>query len=102
MPIAYTVRCTFTDPDIARRWADWLLEEHLQDVVDAGAESAALIELEGAPLTLEARYTFGERAAFDAYVQDSAPRLRAQGLERFPLDLGLSYERSVGVIRGRR
>ena len=32
MKIAYTVRCRFTDPDVAEQWLRWLHNEHLQDV----------------------------------------------------------------------
>jgi hypothetical protein len=104
MPIAYTVRCTFSDEATARDWAAWLREAHLDDVLDAGAERASLVRLDGPGIAYEARYRFPDRAAFDAYITDHAPRLRAEGLARFPLDLGLDYTRCVGevVVRRRR
>ncbi|MEO1086369.1 MAG: DUF4286 family protein [Acidobacteriota bacterium] len=98
MRIAYTVSCTFTSPDVASRWLGWLRDGHLADVVDAGAESAYAVRLDGSPVRCEARYTFATRAAFEAYERDHAPRLREEGLALFPLDLGLEYSRSVGEV----
>jgi hypothetical protein len=45
------------------------------------------------------RYHFPSREAFAAYERDHAPRLRADGLRRFPPERGVSYRRSVGVVR---
>lgn len=99
--IRYTVACTFTDPEVATRWLAWLEDGHLADVCAAGAESAEAVRMDGDSangdtVTYEARYVFPSRAAFEAYERDHAPRLRAEGLEKFPLDLGLTYRRSVG------
>jgi len=93
----YVVSCTFTDPSVAERWLAWLRDQHLQDVVDAGARSARVVRLDGEPLTLEAHYAFDDRQAFAAYERDHAPRLRSEGLELFPLELGLTYSRRTGV-----
>lgn len=98
--IAYTVECTFTDPALADAWLEWLRDGHLADVCAAGAVSAVAQRLDGEPHRCEARYRFPSRQAFEAYERDHAPRLRAEGLERFPLELGLAYRRSVGEIVG--
>lgn len=104
MKIAYTVRCRFTDAAVAEKWLDWLRDGHLQDVCDAGAESAYAVRMDLEPgstdaAVCEARYTFPSRNAFEIYEADHAPRLREEGLTLFPLDLGLSYARSLGEIR---
>lgn len=96
--IAYTVECTFTDPEVAERWLDWLRDEHLADVCAAGALAAVAVRLDGEPVTCQARYLFADRAAFDVYERVDAPRLREEGLERFPLELGLGYRRSLGEV----
>ncbi|MEM7582754.1 MAG: DUF4286 family protein [Acidobacteriota bacterium] len=96
--IAYTVACTFTDPAVAERWAAWLEDGHLEDVCAAGATRAVAVKLDGDTIRYEARYRFASRAAFEAYERDHAPRLRAEGLAKFPLELGLTYERAVGEI----
>lgn len=98
MMIAYTVTCTFDDPSVAVEWLDWLEIEHLADVCEAGALSADVVRLDGDPVTCAVRYRFASREAFDAYERDHAPRLRAEGLERFPLERGLAYARSVGEV----
>ena len=95
---AYTVICTFEKAEVADAWTDWLRGGHLADVRAAGAIAAELVRLEGIPIRLEARYRFASRQAFEDYERDHAPRLRAEGLERFPLALGLSYERTIGEI----
>ena len=99
MKIAYTVSCAFTDAAVADRWMDWLENGHLADVVDAGAESALAVRLDGESVRCEARYVFASRQAFETYEREHAPRLREEGLTLFPLDLGLEYSRSVGEIR---
>jgi hypothetical protein len=96
--IAYTVRCTFEDPAVAAEWTEWLVSVHLAEVLAAGAIAAELVRLDGEDTVLEARYRFATRPGFAAYERDHAPRLRAEGLSRFPLSRGLRYERSVGEV----
>lgn len=96
--IVYGVRCTFTDAAVAERWAKWLVERHLADVCAAGALHAELVRFDGEPHILEARYRFESRDAYERYIADHAPRLRAEGLALFPLELGLTYERYVAEL----
>ncbi len=93
---AYTVRCEFDDPAVAQKWLRWLESEHLADVCAAGALGAEVIRLDGKPVCCEVRYRFASREAFAAYERDHAPRLRAEGLKRFPPELGLRYTRTTG------
>jgi len=95
---AYTVRCAFTDPQVAEEWLAWMRDEHFADVIAAGAQRAELVRLDGDPITCECRYRFADRPAFERYEREQAPRLRAEGLERFPLDRGLTYSRSTGEV----
>jgi hypothetical protein len=99
--IAYTVRCTFDDENVAEEWIAWLREEHLADVRAGGAIDATVVRLdrdEGALLTCEVRYHFASREMLATYEREHAPRLRAEGLAKFPLERGLAYSRSVGEI----
>ncbi len=89
----YVVQCTFEDPDVAAEWLDWLRVEHVQDVVDAGAIEGRIWRLDGPTLTYQIHYQFPSREAFQIYESEHAPRLREEGLRRFPLELGLKYER---------
>ncbi len=99
---AYSVICQFTGTDAegtAQRWLEWLIDQHLADVLAAGAASADVVRWDGEPLTLEVRYTFASRAAFNQYEQEHAPRLRAEGIAKFPpSELGLIYRRQTGDI----
>ena len=96
--IAYTVRCTFDDPAVMNEWMAWLVDGHIADVCAAGALDGTIVKLDGEPNRVEVRYTFASREVFETYERDHAPRLREEGLQRFPLELGLKYERSVGEI----
>jgi hypothetical protein len=95
---AYTVQCTFTDQAVAEEWLVWLREEHLADVCRVGALGAEVVRFDGEPIRCEVRYRFASRAAFDTYERDHAPRLREEGLRRFPIERGLTYLRSTGEI----
>ena len=91
---SYTVRCEIADAAVADSWLNWLVSKHVADVLQAGALSAEIFELE--PGTFEIRYRFESEDAFRTYERDHAPALRLEGLQKFPLELGLSYSRSTG------
>ena len=96
MTFAYTVHAAFDDPAVATEWADWLRNGHFADVLAAGAGSAELVQR--APLELEARYWFADAAAFARYEQESAPKLRAEGLTKFPPSRGVRLSRTMGGV----
>jgi hypothetical protein len=109
--IAYSVRCTITNPAVADEWCRWMVEGHLAGVCAAGAIRAELVRLDPvteatgakpAPeaVTFEARYLFRSRDDFRRYEADAAPALRAEGLARFPLERGLVYERTTAEVLG--
>jgi hypothetical protein len=50
------------------------------------------------PATVETQYVFPSRKAFDTYVRDHAPALRADGLKHFPPESGVTYERQVAEV----
>lgn len=93
----YRVRCTFTDPAVATRWLEWLQITHLADVKAAGALDARVLRIDSEDTVLEAVYSFEDRAAFERYEREHAPRLRDEGLALFPLSFGLTYERTTAV-----
>ena len=95
---SYTVRCRFSNPDIAKEWFEWLRNDHVQDVIDCGADSAEIVKMDSVHLTFEIRYQFLNRNAFEEYEQDHAHRLRKEGLLKYPLTLGLEYERTTGEV----
>jgi hypothetical protein len=96
--IAYTVAASFTAAAVADEWLRWLREGHVADVLAGGAERAVIVRLDGPGREFEVRYEFPSREAFDRYLADHAPRLRAEGLARFPPERGVAYRRSVGEV----
>lgn len=102
---SYTVICEFDDESVAQEWVDWLRDEHLWDVCKAGAIDAEVIAVDRDDdhalrnvWIREVRYHFHDRSAFEIYVRDHAPRLREEGLKRFPPQRGLRYARRSGEI----
>src|SRR5262249_38654907 len=96
--IAYTVTVTFTTDELADAWLRWLRDGHVAAVLAGGATDAEIIALDGPGRSFEVRYHFPSREAFVRYEQDHAPRLRAEGLKLFPVERGVTYRRSVGVV----
>ncbi len=96
--IVYTVTCTFLNEALADEWVQWLADEHLAEVIEAGAQNAEVTRLDGSSVRIEARYHFESREAFNEYERNHSPRLRNEGLKKFPLDRGLSYVRGIGEV----
>jgi len=94
----YTVAGEFNDPAVAEEWLAWLRDGHLRAVCEAGACSAEVVACHGHPPRFEVRYAFPSRAAFQAYERDHAPRLREEGLARFPAARGVRYDRTTGEV----
>ncbi len=101
MSFAYTVTGEFDDPTVAGEWVAWLRDGHLADVLAAGAEEAVLVRLEPtaeAQLKFEVRFRFADAAAFARYEKEGAPKLRAEGLAKFPASRGVRMTRTLGEI----
>lgn len=96
--IVYSVLATFQDSATVADWLRWLREGHITDVLAGGASDAEVIELDELARSFEVRYHFPSREAFARYEREHAPRLRAEGLKRFPAEKGISYRRTVGVV----
>lgn len=79
----YEVHATCADAATADEWLRWMCDRHIADVVAAGAISGRVLRIDGSPHAFVAQYEFASRAALDAYLANHAPRLRAQGLEKF-------------------
>ncbi|MFI4896906.1 MAG: hypothetical protein ACIARR_03690, partial [Phycisphaerales bacterium JB059] len=73
---------------------------HIQAVLRGGATRAQVIRSADAedPRRVEVRYAFPTQEAFETYVADHAPALRAEGLERFGPGSGVEFARSLGRI----
>jgi hypothetical protein len=99
MKIAYTVAVTFSDSSLVEDWLSWLQGGHIADVLAGGASDVEIIEMEASSPSFEIRYHFPSREGFANYEKEHAPRLRAEGLARFPAEKGIIYRRSVGVVK---
>lgn len=96
--VRYTVCATFDDPAIAQEWIDWLIGGHCEEVIAGGALNVEIVVLDEEALSYEVRYDFPDRATFEQYEAEHAPRLRAEGLEQFPPERGIIYARTVGAV----
>ena len=95
---AYTVCVTFQNSTLAKDWLDWLRNGHIQEVIECGASDAEIVKLDGAENSFEIRYHFASRESFGEYERDHAPRLRAEGLAKFPVEKGVAYKRTTGDV----
>lgn len=99
--IVYTVLATLPDAGTAAEWLRWLREGHIAAILTAGATAAEIVALDGTGLVFEVRYRFPSRESFDRYEREIAHQLRSEGLQRFPVERGIVYRRSVGVVKNR-
>ncbi len=101
---AYAVLARGTDPALRDRYLAWLTTGgHVRAVIQAGARSGEVMVLDepatdGPGWAIETRYHFASKDAFEAYVCDHAPALRAEGQRLFPPESGIRLERRAGWV----
>jgi hypothetical protein len=100
--ILYTVRSTCRDVQQRGRYLAWLAPNHLLQVKAGGAQDVRVVLPDRAgdsgPAIVEVQYVFLSRKAYDTYIRDHAPALRADLLNHFPPESGVTYERQVAEI----
>lgn len=98
--IAYTVIATLPDSKTADEYVQWLENGHVDDVIEHGAHSGAIVRMvePSAPIQVETRYIFSTTAMFDRYVKQFSPALRDEGLQKFPPERGVTFERRIGEV----
>lgn len=82
--ILYEVRIA-VDREVAMEYRSWL-EAHIQEILALpGFECAELLREEGnvERSIFVTHYWLRDRAALEGYLRDHAPRLRADGMQRF-------------------
>jgi len=95
----YTVEARFPDDRVRQSYLDWLVSGHVRAVIQAGAMSGRVISIDDPPgLRIQTQYEFANKAAFDSYVRQSAPALRAEGQRLFPPASGVTFERRSGAV----
>jgi hypothetical protein len=104
--VHYWVTATFADEGTRDEFVAWLRGAaggagHLGEVVAAGAMRGRILLPRGSPGTWQARaeYVFASWEAFDRYVREQAPRLRADGMARFG-HRGVSFAREEWEVVG--
>jgi hypothetical protein len=100
--ILYTVRAACVSVHQRGRFLSWLVPDHVLAVQAGGAEGVRVVlpdrTGDPAPAVVETQYVFPSRHAFDTYVRDHAPALRADALKHFPPGSGVTFERQVAEI----
>lgn len=100
--IAYIVRATCESVQQRGRFLSWLAPDHVEAVKRGGAESVRIRlydpESPGGRPAVETEYTFPSRKAFETYLRDHAPALRADAQKHFPPDSGVTFERRTGEV----
>lgn len=86
--IVYEVRAIVRD-DLFEAYERYMLERHIPDLMQTGAFTAATFE-RSAPGRYAMRYSSPDRKTLDEYLNEHAPRLRADLLEHFPEGVELS------------
>lgn len=103
--VGYTVWAEFDDPDVRSRFREWLVREHIGQVIDAGAAEADLLEHPGDDRSpggrLEVRYLFASSEAQETYLATKMPGLRSETLRLFGNTPGIRYERIDAAVIGR-
>jgi len=100
--LLYTVRTTCQSLQQRGRYLSWLSPDHLLAVQAGGAAAVRVVlpeqENPAGPALVEVQYVFPSRKAFDVYVRDHAPALRADALKHFPPESGVSSTRQLAEI----
>lgn len=99
--VYYAVIATLPDQAVADEYVAWLKDGHVDQVIKGGAHSAMIVRLDpddaDPARQVMTQYVFATRELFDLYVQKHAPALRADGLERFPPERGVTFRRLTGA-----
>ena len=99
--LVYTVTVRFPSEELMEDFLGWLEDDHMAEVVAAGAEDGEGIVLDSDEFIAEARYRFASREAFAEYDAGPARTLRSEASQRF-VERGAHFERSTGLSRIRR
>lgn len=92
--VRYDVTARLTSPEVREEYVAWL-RGHVREVIGAGALRTSVLVMDE-HLEVTASYTFAGRGALERYLEEHAPRLRADGLARF--GGRATMRRSVGEV----
>ena len=101
--IAYEVTATLRDEQARGEYLAWLRNGHAAALL-SWAERAEVIDLDPVgpegPWRVKSVYLFSSREAYQRYVEEGAPALRADGVALAERLGGISFERSLGEVWG--
>ena len=97
-PVVYAVVATLPDDQIASEYLSWLTGGHVQAVLRGGATEVSVVRISVPPIRIESRYVFPSQSDYERYLATVAAELRAEGLQRFPPERGIRFERSSGDL----
>jgi hypothetical protein len=92
----YVVRAEIDDSGAAAEYLAWLSDGHVEQVCECSGAEAEIVRLDAEHAIFEVHYAFPTRAAFDTYEREHAPRLRAEGMDRFAGRV--RFSRSTGEV----
>ena len=80
--LIYEVNVTIA-PELFDAFRAYLLDQHMQEVVDAGRFISSTLFVEQDTHTLVVQYEVHSMADMERYLSDHAPRMRDDAIERF-------------------
>ena len=101
--LCYEVTATLTGEQAWGAYLDWLKGGHAAALLEwaARAEVVALDRFSDSdPWRVKSVYLFTSREAYARYVEEGAPRLRAEGVALAERLGGISFERALGEVWG--
>jgi hypothetical protein len=101
MQVQYSVTARLRSRTDLEEYLGWLETDHLRKVLDAGALNCTLLlpDSDDGTFMVRCQYTFESRDCLNRYVREQAPRLRQEGLERFPPERGVVFTRETASVR---
>lgn len=105
-PILYSVTASLPDEPTAQAYIGWLGNGHVEAVLKCGASRGWVVRVlpddptprATQPVRVRSSYLFPSRDAYETYVREHAPALRADGLARFGPERGVTMVRELSEV----
>jgi len=90
------------DTDVSEQWKQWMLEEHIQKVMDSGKfysyKFCRLIDTDEDGVTFATQYFSHSIVAFNEYLEQYAPALKKEAIEKFG-DKFIAFRTVLEIIK---
>ncbi len=100
--IRYTVMATIANKDVVPEYIQWLQNGHVQALVDAGALSAEISQVdtaEGDDFKVESTFIFPSREVLQSYMDGPALALREDGKTRWIDTAKVAFARKFAEVK---